>query len=140
MALNPIAFTERVIGDFLRNPLAAYPFSDARLHDQMRRLFSLEETRKTPLLKGPCISLSRAFKSGAAVSDLVGQRVLHPIMANLIPYKDLFGHQERAIRAITSGKTTHVSTDTGSGKTAGFLCPELARGLPDARPSGLPGG
>ena len=41
MALNPIAYTEKVVRSFLRYQLTAYPFADARLHDQMRRLSTL---------------------------------------------------------------------------------------------------
>jgi len=46
MALNPIVFTEKVVRSFLRYQLTAYPFADARLHSQMRRLLSLDETRR----------------------------------------------------------------------------------------------
>ena len=59
MALNPIVFTEKVVRSCLRYQLTSYPFADARLHQQMRRLLSLDETRQSPLLKGPFISLSR---------------------------------------------------------------------------------
>ena len=38
MALNPIVFTEKVVRSFLRYQLTAYPFADARLLSQMRRL------------------------------------------------------------------------------------------------------
>jgi ATP-dependent helicase YprA (DUF1998 family) len=129
MALNPVIYTEKVVGDFLRYQLTAYAFADARLRDQMRRLLSLEETRRTPLLKGPYISLSRAFRMGASVPELVTAGVLHSFMANLIPYLHLYGHQERAIRALTAGRTTLISTGTGSGKTECFLYPVISRFL-----------
>jgi len=61
MALNPITYTENVVGDFLRYQLTTYGFADPRLRDQLRRLLSLDETRRTPLLQGPYVSLSRAF-------------------------------------------------------------------------------
>jgi predicted nucleic acid-binding protein len=51
--------------------LTADPFADARLLSQMRRLLSLDETRHSPLLKGPYVSLSRPFRQGAAVDELV---------------------------------------------------------------------
>lgn len=51
MALNPVAYTEQVVRSFLRYQLTAYPFADARLHRQMRDLLSLDETRRSPLLK-----------------------------------------------------------------------------------------
>jgi hypothetical protein len=38
LALNPVAFTEKVVRGFLRYQLKAYPFADERLHAQMRRL------------------------------------------------------------------------------------------------------
>ena len=129
MALNPIVYTEKVVRSFLRYQLTRFPFSDERLYRQMRRLLRLEETRDTPLLKGPYVSLSRSFREGAPVASLVQQGVLHPFMENLIPYENLYGHQEKAIRAIAEGRTTLISTGTGSGKTECFLYPIISRCL-----------
>jgi ATP-dependent helicase YprA (DUF1998 family) len=50
-------------------------------------------------------------------------------MANLIPYPHLYDHQERAIRTLTAGRTTLISTGTGSGKTECFLYPVISRCL-----------
>ena len=47
MALNPIAYTENVVRSFLRYQLTAYPFADPHLHSRMRRLLSLDETRRS---------------------------------------------------------------------------------------------
>jgi ATP-dependent helicase YprA (DUF1998 family) len=131
MALNPIVFTEKVVRSFLRYQLTAYPFADARLHAQMRRLLSLEETRQSPLLKGPYISLSRPFRQGAGIEDLVRQGLFHPHMRQRIPAEitHVYGHQDDAIRAIRSGRTTLVSTGTGSGKTECFLYPIVSKCL-----------
>ena len=125
MALNPIAYTEHVVRSFLRYQLTAYPFADTRLHAQMRELLSLDETRRSPLLKGPYVSLSRPFRQGAAVDTLIGEGLLHPHLRERIPesLSHLYGHQERALRAIAEGRTTLVSTGTGSGKTECFLYP-----------------
>jgi len=104
----------------------------------MRQLLSISEAMRSPLVKGPYISLSRAFKAGVAVRDLVAEGVLHPFMENLIPYPALFGHQGKAIRAIVSGKSTLISTGTGSGKTECFLYSVISRCLglrdEDAKP------
>lgn len=129
MALNPLTFTEKVVGDFLKYQLTAYPFTDPGLNEQMRRLLSVKAMRRTPLLKGPYISLSRAFRTGKSVKALVGEGLLHPFMENLVPYPHLYGHQEMAVRTIASGKTTLVSTGTGSGKTECFLYPAISRCL-----------
>src|SRR5678815_3772522 len=131
MALNPIVYTEKVVRSFLRYQLTSYPFADERLHAQMRRLLSLDETRDSPLLKGPFISLSRPFRQGASVDALVAEGIFHPHMRQRIPAEidHVYAHQEQAIRAIHSGRTTLVSTGTGSGKTEGFLYPIISRCL-----------
>ena len=141
MALNPIVYTEKVVRSFLRYQLTAYPFADERLNGQMRRLLSLDETRQSPLLKGPYISLSRSFRQGAAVEDLVAQGIFHPFMRQRIPSEitHLYGHQEEAIRAIQGGRTTLVSTGTGSGKTECFLYPIVSRCLALKDESAPPG-
>ena len=131
VALNPIAYTENVVRSFLRYQLTAYPFADPHLHSQMRKLLSLDETRRSPLLKGPYVSLSRPFRQGAPVGSLVTEGLLHPHLGERIPQDitHLYSHQERAIRAISEGRTTLVSTGTGSGKTECFLYPVISRCL-----------
>ena len=108
MALNPIVFTEKVVRSFLRYQLTAYPFADERLLTQMRKLLSLDETRQSPLLKGPYISLSRPFRRGPAIDDLVREGIFHPHMRQRIPPEitRVYGHQEEAIRAIRAGRFT----------------------------------
>ena len=142
MALNPVAYTEHVVRSFLRYQLTAYPFADTRLHAQMRELLSLDETRRSPLLKGPYVSLSRPFRQGAAVDTLVREGLLHPHLRERIPetLTHLYGHQECAVRAIAEGRATLVSTGTGSGKTECFLYPIVSRCLglrDDAAPPGI---
>ena len=131
MALNPILFTENVVRSFLRYQMTAYAFADDGLRGQMRDLLSLDTTRQSPLLRGPYISLSRPFREGAAVAALVDEGLLHPLMRQRIPQAitHLYGHQEEAIRAIAAGRTTLVSTGTGSGKTECFLYPVVSRCL-----------
>lgn len=127
--LNPITYTEKIVADFLRYQLTTYPFADTNLHSQMRTLLNLEETRATPLMKGPYISLSRSFRKGSVISKLVSEGLFHPHIANLAPYPNVYGHQESAFRAIAEGKTTLVSTGTGSGKTECFLYPIISKCL-----------
>lgn len=137
--LNPITYTENIVSDFLRYQLTTYPFADRNLHEQMRRLLNLEETRATPLMKGPFISLSRSFRKGARLAELVTEGLLHPHMPNLCSYSHVYGHQETAIRTIQAGRTTVISTGTGSGKTECYLYPIIHRCL-TLRDEGVPGG
>ena len=131
MALNPVAYTENVVKSFLRYQLTAYPFADPRLHQQMRDLLSLDETRRSPLLKGPYVSLSRPFREGASVEALVDEGIFHPLLRERIPQgiTHLYSHQERAVRSIADGRTTLVATGTGSGKTECFLYPIVSQCL-----------
>lgn len=131
MALNPIAYTEKVSRSFLRYQLTAYPFAAPRLNEQMRRLLSLDETRNSPLMQGPFISLSRSFRQGTSVDQLIDEGIFHPHMRQRIPaaITHVYGHQDLAIRAIHERRTTLVSTGTGSGKTECFLYPIISRCL-----------
>lgn len=127
--LNPITYTEQVVGDFLRYQLSTYAFADAGLYQQMRSLLNLEQTRNTPLMKGPFISLSRTFQHGAPLEQLVKEGVLHPHIRQLSPYPAAYLHQEQAFRAIHAKRPTLVATGTGSGKTECFLLPIISRCL-----------
>src|SRR5262249_18395822 len=75
------------------------------------------------------------------VSDLVQEGIFHPHMRQRIPSEmtHLYGHQEAAIRAINSGRTTLISTGTGSGKTECFLYPIVSRCLSLRDSNALPG-
>jgi len=139
VALNPIVFTEKVVRSFLRYQLTAYPFADERLHAQMRRLLSLDETRHSPLLQGPYVSLARPFRQGASVESLIREGLFHPLMRPRIPAEisNVYGHQEEAIRA---GKATLVSTGTGSGKTECFLYYPIVSRCLELRDQGAPAG
>ena len=127
--MNPITYTEEVVSDFLRYQLSTYAFADDSLYQQLRGLLNLEQTRGTPLLQGPYISLSRTFLKGATLDQLVDEGVLHPHIKQLSPYPSSYKHQEQAFRAIHAGKTTLVATGTGSGKTEAFLFPIISRCL-----------
>ncbi len=141
MPLNPVAYIEKVAKSFLRYQLTAYPFSDPHLLAQMRDLLSLDHTRASPLLRGPYVSLSRPFRAGAPVHEMVDDGLVHPHLAERIPPKitHFYSHQERAIRAIADGRTTLISTGTGSGKTECFLYPVVSRCLALRDESAAPG-
>jgi len=127
--LNPITYTESTVSDFLRYQLTTYPFTDPSLHAQMRHLLRLDATRNSPLLRGPYISLSRAFRTGARLDALADEGVLHPWIASLAGHESAYGHQEQAFRAIAVGRHTLVATGTGSGKTECFLYPIISHCL-----------
>ena len=88
------------------------------------------------------MSLSRPFRQGAAVDALIREGLLHPHLRERTPatLTHLYGHQERALRAIAAGLTTLVATGTGSGKTECFLYSIVSRCLclrDDGAPPGV---
>ncbi len=139
MALNPISFPETVVSSFLRDQLTAYRFANSRRHAQMRELLSLEKTRATPLLKGPYVSVSRGFRPGRKLKGLSADGVVPPALAGLAPFPSVRAHREAAIRSVREGRTTVVSTGTGSGKTEAFLHPILSRCLEPRDAGAAPG-
>lgn len=127
--LNPILFTERVLGDFLKYQLTTYGFADRHFNTQLRRLHSLDETRYTPLLRGPFHQPRTGLKAGPGVAQLVHEGKPHPLLRERANHPHVYDHQKRAIEFIRAGKTPLVSAGTDSGKTECFLYPILSRCL-----------
>jgi predicted amidophosphoribosyltransferase len=78
MALNLLTFTEKVVGAFLKYS-SPYPFTDPKLHEQMRSLLSLAATRDSapqgavhqPLPGLPKVLLfDDLFRSGATMNAI----------------------------------------------------------------------
>lgn len=129
MTLNPIQFTRQVTDEFRRYQLTAFPLADPRLAEQARELLGASAFDRSPLTKGPYVSLARGFASGATVTDLASENVIHPTLAGIAEHPSLFAHQERTLRAALEGNHVLVSTGTGSGKTESFLYPIIDRCL-----------
>lgn len=137
--LNPVLFTERVLQDFLRYQVTTYRFADPGLQAQLLGLLNLQQPRRSPLIKGPYVSIARAFRPGPPMAELVRDGILHPHIPNMFPMPSLYGHQAKACRSISEGRSTIVSTGTGSGKTESFLIPIISRCL-QLRDEGAPSG
>ncbi|RMG34078.1 MAG: DEAD/DEAH box helicase [Methanobacteriota archaeon] len=137
-SFNPITFSQKVLEQYLRYQLTAFRFADPDLQKQFRTLISFNDLSKSPLIKGPFISLERKFQTGMQVSQLVDEGLLHPGLKNLIQFT-LHKHQENAIRSIVSDQHTIITTGTGSGKTESFLIPIISHCLKmrDAGKSGV---
>src|ERR1019366_2174397 len=111
--LNPITYTENVVEDFLRYQLTTYSFADPSLHRQMRQLLNLDQTRRTPLLAGPFVSLSRSFRRGPSMRELADQGVLHPLLANIADPERAPRPPGPPTRSIRPGPNARVSAGTG---------------------------
>jgi len=89
MAINPITFANRVNRQFLRYQMTSFPLSDQRIADQANTQI-LGEHGSSPLVKGPYVSLSRAYKMGPAITDLVEEGKLHPAIGGIAKYPNVF--------------------------------------------------
>jgi len=47
MTLNPLRFSEQVLGDFLRYQVTAFPLADERLSGQLRAHLALGQARRS---------------------------------------------------------------------------------------------
>ena len=138
MTLNPLQFAEKVNKQYLRYQLTSARLTDEVLSNQFEEKLWRNDS---PLFKGPFVSLSRAYKEGSQVSELVEDGTLHNRMRGIVPYEHLYEHQEEAVHSVKNGKDTLITTGTGSGKTEAFLYPIIDRCLrlnedPDA-PDGV---
>jgi hypothetical protein len=126
MTLNPLQFSEEVNKQYLRYQLTSARLTDEILSNQFEEKLWRNDS---PLFKGPFVSLSRAYKEGSRVSDLVEDGTLHNRMRGIVPYDHLYEHQEEALHSVKDGRDTLVTTGTGSGKTEAFLYPIIDRCL-----------
>lgn len=87
------------------------------------------------LYKGPFIQLNRRFEKGDSFDDLIKEKLLHPNTPTCFTTDpgnssarpvSLHKHQSKAIRSITSGNNTIISTGTGSGKSFCFGIPVVS--------------
>jgi ATP-dependent helicase YprA (DUF1998 family) len=124
MAINPITFANRVNQQFLRYQKTAFPLSDENISAQAYAQI-IGEGGASPLVKGPYVSLSRAYKIGPSIDELINNKILHPALEGIAQYPNVFEHQYQVLQAVNKGNHVIVSTGTGSGKTEAFLFPIL---------------
>lgn len=129
MTLNPLRFANAVNTQYLRYQLTASRLTDPDLAKQLKDLIWPNVRRDSPLLKGPYVSLSRAFAEGRPLQELVADGVLHPKMHLVSTHPTLYQHQQRALLAAKEGRDLLITTGTGSGKTEAFLFPIIDRCL-----------
>ena len=125
--INPIVFSEKVNRQYLRYRLSRLPLKDKRLRDQAQSLVGQPD--RSPFIKGPYVSLSKAIMQGKTVQELVKEGIFHEDLPHISKFETLYRHQEKAVRNAKNGKNIIISTGTGSGKTEAFLFPIISECL-----------
>lgn len=126
MALHPIKTTRHIRDNYIRYLKTIKTFQN----DWFRKQFAAAIEEKDALVKGPLVESSPPFVKTKSIKDLVEEGLLSSGFRSLcsasLPYeRQLYKHQEVAIRKILSGRNVVISTGTGSGKTEAFLIPIL---------------
>lgn len=123
MSFNPILFANEVNKQFIRYQLTAFPLSDPNISEQVKKILSPGMLEKSPLFKGPYLSLSRAFAISDSVDNLIDNKEIHPAIKGILDFPELFAHQQKALRSVKQDRHCLITTGTGSGKTEAFLIP-----------------
>lgn len=126
MSIHPLDTTRHVRQAYIRYLKTIKPFQD----DLLRREFARAIEQPNALVKGPIVEISPPYRKGASLKELVAEGLLSRHFARLcsehLPYeRQLYRHQEIAIRKLVAGRNLVVATGTGSGKTETFLIPIL---------------
>ena len=97
-------------------------FKDAEFRESFKNALSSGSLSKGPFLEGTPI-----FKGGSTAkklfNELLSVTIDEAMIQALHGNRNLYSHQEKAIRCSHSGQNFLVATGTGSGKTESFLYP-----------------
>lgn len=132
---NPAKASTNIKEEFIDYIATSHAFADPILQEQF-----VKELRAN-IARGPLLEIKDVFKSGKSIEEMIedAECPLSPLFRDLeagkpndklhkhkLPItRNLYLHQEKAIRAIVGGNNAVVSTGTGSGKTNCFLIPVL---------------
>ena len=132
---NPAKASSNIKEEFIDYIATTHAFANPSLQEQF-----VKELRAN-IARGPLLEIKDVFKSGKSIEEMIedADYPLSPLFRELeagkpndklhkhkLPItRNLYLHQEKAIRAIVGGNNAVVSTGTGSGKTNCFLIPVL---------------
>ncbi len=137
MMATVVGNVRHVAEEYRRFIKSTYRLAD----DELRQQFESQVDGADVLVKGPYVTLAREFETSSTLAELVAEGVAPDSLARLnwaFGTRTLYGHQERAFRAVAAGRNVVVTTGTGSGKTESFLLPVLTEVL-RARANGVTG-
>lgn len=125
MIFRPSESSQRISDFYKRYLLTAFNTNNNKYNEQLKN----ELSKSKAISDGPYISLSDPYKKGKKISDLIEEGILSKEFFKLKKFhptdRNLYLHQEEAIRKANEGKNLIVTTGTGSGKTESFLIPVI---------------
>ena len=144
---NPITAADNIKDEFIGYISTLFHISDKDYAAQFQEALRQEGA----VTKGPYLDISDSYKTGKSLGDLIAEGEASPLFMQLegdIPdgekeiqiNRDLYLHQERALRKTNNGRNLIVTTGTGSGKTECFIIPIINHLLKEAEVGKLSSG
>ena len=125
MIFRPSESSKNIVDFYRRYLLTTFSTNNEKYNKQLKEL--LEKPKN--IADGPYISMSDPFKKGKSIKGLVDEGILSEGLLKLQKFhpedRNLYLHQEEAIKKIEKGDNIVVTTGTGSGKTESFLIPVI---------------
>jgi len=121
--LDIFQFRNQVIGDYRQ-----YIESFLKIRDSKVKAFVDQELDKGQLWTDPLVQLNPKYRTGATVSELVKENILHPDCEKYFRTKEgipftFHYHQKQAFEAAQRQEPFVVTTGTGSGKSLTYVVP-----------------
>lgn len=121
-SLDIFNLRDEVIEDYRR-----YINSFLKIRDPIVSDFVDKELTRGELWPQPLVQLNPSYKTGATVTELVQQNLLHPDCSRYFnkdgkPYR-FYYHQEQAFRCAQNQEPYVLTTGTGSGKSMTYVLP-----------------
>lgn len=124
MLFRPSESSRRITDFYRRYLLTTFGTNNEKYNKQLKQALEKDGA----IADGPYISMSAPYEKGKTLSELaeeglVSREILK--LENFNPNRNLYRHQEEAVRKAVEGKNLIVTTGTGSGKTESFLIPVI---------------
>lgn len=134
VTLDALHASKRIEADYRRYLSSLIEPRDEAIASALNKAVASTRT----LVKGPYLEMTPPYERGATLSRLVDEGVLPQRFRRFdsteLPFeRQLYSHQESALRKVRAGRNVVVSTGTGSGKTESFLLPVLASLMEEAQ-------
>lgn len=122
--MNPLRLSQEVEERYRRYLETTFYFRDPVLRQSFQQALNARHLSKGPYLEATPI-FKRCKTPSSLFGELLQQRLDERFLQAIDGERQLYRHQEEAIRSVFAGRNVVVATGTGSGKTEAFLYPIL---------------
>lgn len=124
MLFRPSESSKKIVDFYRRYMLTTFSTNNEKYNAQLKEALEKEGA----IAVGPYLSMSDPYEKGSSLKELADEGLVSKDILNIQgfhPERNLYRHQEEAVRKSAEGKNLIVTTGTGSGKTESFLIPVI---------------